>query len=115
MRGVGHDVSVTRACTAILSTITHVVPLVADCPDGALLLDVDLSILGSTPDVFDEYDAGIRLEYEHVPLADYRSARGRILSGFLARPRIYTTDWAHERWDAAARENLKRAIGTLRD
>lgn len=85
----------------------------ADEPEGAdtrLLVDVDLSILGAAPERFDESDAQIRREYAHVPEADFRVGRCRVLRGFLERPRIYATSFFSDRFEAQARENLARAI-----
>jgi len=108
---IGETLSVDRACTAILATIGHALPRDIDSsPDAAILLDVDLAILGADPERFHEYDAGIRMEYGHVPGDIYGPKRRAILKGFLGRERIYLTDWAHERWDAQARSNLAEAI-----
>jgi predicted metal-dependent HD superfamily phosphohydrolase len=55
------------------------------------------------------------MEYGHVPGDIYGPKRREILEGFLARERIYLTDWAHERWDGQARSNLTEAIDALRE
>ena len=81
--------------------------------DTALMLDVDLSILGMPPDVFTEYDAAIRREFEWVPEAQYREGRLRVLSGFLARDRIFRTDAIFENYESQARSNLAQAIEAL--
>ncbi|WP_326523982.1 HD domain-containing protein [Sphingomonas sp.] len=104
--------SVERAVLAIEATIAHVLPE-GDCPDAALLLDIDLSVLGADEEGFDAYDAAIRREYAHVEEAAYRAGRVAILTRFLERHRLYLTDWGHARWEAAARANLSRAIARL--
>lgn len=103
--------SVARAIAAIEATIDHRSP--AGVADAALLLDIDLSILGADEGAFDVYDAGIAAEYAHVPAAAYRSGRAAVLQRFLARERLYVTPWAHERWEQRARRNLERAIARL--
>jgi predicted metal-dependent HD superfamily phosphohydrolase len=40
--------------------------------DAALLVDIDLAILGSPPERFERYERGVRLEYGHVPEKAYR-------------------------------------------
>lgn len=79
--------------------------------DARHFLDCDMAILGAEPNVFDAYDAGIAEEYRgHVPRFLFRLNRKRFLEGLLARERIYLSDWFHQRYDAAARANLRRAI-----
>lgn len=104
--------TLARAATAIRATIDHRVPA-GDCPDAALLLDVDLSVLGGDDAAFAHYDAGIAFEYAHVPAAAYRLGRAGVLRRFLTRERLFLTDWAHRRWDASARRNLGRALAVL--
>lgn len=79
--------------------------------DTRHFLDCDMAILGAESGVFDAYDAGIAEEYRgHVPGFLFRLNRKRFLKGLLARERIYLSDWFHQRYDAAARANLRRAI-----
>jgi predicted metal-dependent HD superfamily phosphohydrolase len=85
----------------------------AETPDEALLLDIDLSILGADDATFDEYDRAIRVEYEWVPDEAYRSARANVLQGFLKRDRIFRTV-AYRQQEAAARRNIERALERLR-
>ncbi|HEY8256087.1 MAG TPA: hypothetical protein VIG08_00360 [Gemmatimonadales bacterium] len=82
---------------------------------GALLCDLDLSILGRDARAFDEYQRRIREEYAWVPEPLFRAARARILSAFLGRERIFLTDYFHDRYEDAARENLQRALSALAD
>jgi len=80
--------------------------------DARHFLVCDMAILGAEPGVFDAYDAGIAEEYRgHVPGFLFRLNRKRFLKGLLARERIYLSDWFHQRYDASARANLRRAIG----
>jgi predicted metal-dependent HD superfamily phosphohydrolase len=51
--------------------------------DAAVLVDVDLSILGAETARFDEYEGQIREEYSWVPGPLYRQSRRQILRGFL--------------------------------
>ena len=84
-------------------------------PDGGdrrNFLDCDMAILGAAPDVFDAYDRAIAEEYRGVvPAWLFRLNRRRFLRGLLRRDRIYLGDFFHARLDAAARDNLRRALG----
>ena len=79
--------------------------------DARHFLDCDMAILGAEPEAFDAYDRGIAEEYHgHIPGFLFRLNRKRFLKGLLARERIYLSDWFHQRYDAQARANLRRAI-----
>ena len=83
-----------------------------DGDDRRNFLDCDMAILGAAPDVFDAYDRAIAEEYRGVvPAWLYRLNRRRFLRGLLRRERIYLGDFFHARLDAAARGNLRRALG----
>ncbi len=82
-------------------------------PDEALLLDIDLSILGQQREVFDGYEEQVRVEFASVPEAIRRARRSRILQQFLERPRIYHTAHFHDALEARARDNLQRSIRQL--
>ncbi|CAM2065413.1 hypothetical protein SCOR_08535 [Sulfidibacter corallicola] len=82
--------------------------------DARLLVDIDLGILGQPPEIYDRYERDIRQEYRLVPGFLFRCKRAEILEGFLARPRIYNTDFFFQRWEKPARDNLTRAIAALR-
>ncbi len=81
--------------------------------DAEIIVDIDLAILGAEPGRFEEYERQIREEYDWVTEEVFRCERGRILAGFLARPRIFRTDYFHERHEARARKNIGRAIQRL--
>jgi predicted metal-dependent HD superfamily phosphohydrolase len=83
--------------------------------DAALLVDVDLSILGQPQDRFWEYEAQIRAEYSWVPLEIFSVKRAEILNGFLARPCIYNTADFFRRLEAQARINLEASVQRLRN
>ena len=85
----------------------------AETQDEALLLDIDLSILGADAAAFDDYDRTIRVEYEWVPEQAYRFARAAVLQGFLKRDRIFQTAVYEER-EAIARSNIERVLERLR-
>ena len=82
-------------------------------PDQALLVDIDLSILGSAEAIFAQYDSDVRKEYAWVPEPDYRSGRAAVLRSFLDRPRIFSTRAFAERYEAHARSNIQRALARV--
>ena len=92
----------------IMSTEKHVP--IRDDFETRMFLDLDLSILGSSPKVYDRYASNIRLEYAFVPSVDYYKRRNEILTRFLEKPSIYMTDYAREQWECQARVNLQNEI-----
>ena len=81
---------------------------------GAILISIDLAILGAEPARYDAYAAAIRQEFIHVPEADYRAGRAKVLSRFAARPVIFPDAVFAARYDRQARENLARELASLR-
>jgi predicted metal-dependent HD superfamily phosphohydrolase len=99
-----------RVRDLVLATKAHEAP--AGDPDAALLLDVDLAILGAAPARFAEYERQVRAEYAHVPEAEFRARRARVLQGFLDRPRIYRTEAFFGALEQRARENLRASASS---
>jgi predicted metal-dependent HD superfamily phosphohydrolase len=81
--------------------------------DAKILVDIDLSILGAPGERFDEYERQIREEYAWVPGLLFRRKRRQILEEFIARPRIFSTDFFAKRHEARARSNLQRSLEKL--
>ena len=80
-------------------------------PDAAHFLDCDMAILGADAARFGAYDAAIAQEYQGaVPGFVFRFNRKRFLKRLLDAPRIFLSDFFHQRLDARARENLRRAL-----
>lgn len=79
-------------------------------PDTRLLVDIDLSILGSPAERFGQYDQDVRKEYTWVPESRYQEARAQVLQSFLDRPRLYHGDHAVALLEAQARINLAAAL-----
>lgn len=116
LQGRADPTLVGDARNLILATASHDVTADMDgelAQDCALFLDMDMSILGAAPDLFDAYDAAIREEFSVIPDAIYRPRRAEVLAGFLAREHLFLTDIYQRSHDTQARDNLKRAISRL--
>jgi predicted metal-dependent HD superfamily phosphohydrolase len=110
------DVSLTFAADMILATAGHQVPLQLSGPqakDCALFLDMDLSVLGADPTVYQAYENGIASEYVPIWGPDaYKAGRKKVLEALLARPRLYFSQ-AFSGLEKPARENLSQALAGL--
>ncbi|ACV25618.1 HD domain-containing protein [Kangiella koreensis] len=81
--------------------------------DKQLIVDIDLTILGASPTVYDQFEENIRKEYRLVPSIIYRKKRKDLLKSFLSKPSIYNLDYFQEKYESAARANLEKAIEIL--
>jgi predicted metal-dependent HD superfamily phosphohydrolase len=104
-------VTVDLVCQLVLCTKTHEP---AGVPDAAVLIDIDLAILGQPAGRFREYERAIRAEYAWVPEAIFAQKRAAILTRFLERPAIYRTEDFRARYESTARENLGASLARLR-
>lgn len=106
-----------RIAAMINATATHQLPLRDEetLNDAALLLDMDLAILGAEPAVFDAYEKAVRSEYGWVEEPMWRAGRADVLKSFLARAHIFYTIKFRDRFEAQARENLGRSLQGLQD
>jgi predicted metal-dependent HD superfamily phosphohydrolase len=111
-RASGLPVDLERVEKLILMTASHGAHEWAD-HDAALFLDSDMAIVGAPAPQFAAYDAAIAVEYAHVPRDAYRAGRRAFLEGLSKKPRIFLTEYFHERLDAQARKNLAAALEWL--
>jgi predicted metal-dependent HD superfamily phosphohydrolase len=85
--GVRQEVA-DRVRRLILATQHAVSPIDLD---EQIMIDVDLSILGSNPERFAEYELQVRQEYAFVPEAVFWSKRRQILQG---QANLWSRAWA---------------------
>jgi len=106
------DIDTARVSDLINLTARHGALTPGDVDrDAALFLDCDMAILASDAATFAAYDRGITAEYRgKVPAWLFKLNRRRFLKALLGKERIFLSDWFHERLDAKARINLRRAV-----
>jgi predicted metal-dependent HD superfamily phosphohydrolase len=103
--------TIDRIRELILATRHKTIP---ESVDTALVVDIDLSILGRDAQAFARYEQQIRLEYNRIPEPAYRMGRCSVLESFLNRAFIYETSFFRERYESQARRNLSRSVARLR-
>jgi predicted metal-dependent HD superfamily phosphohydrolase len=109
--GQGLEHKTSAVAQLILSTLTHFP--IGDAPDCPMFLDLDLSVFGASPEIYEQYSRGIRHEYNYVPDFIYKQARKSVLQKFVGRRPLYFTEPFRDMFEAQARENLKREIAQL--
>jgi predicted metal-dependent HD superfamily phosphohydrolase len=102
--------TVERIRQMILDTRHREEPLAGD---AALMVDVDLAILGQPSDVYTAFAGAIRREYWWVPRERYVAGRGKLLQQFLARATIYHHDFFHAKYEQQARANIAAELQRL--
>ncbi len=100
-----------KAVHQLIITTTHKTPPTDH--DAQLLCDIDLSILGTPPEEYQNYARAIRQEYQWVDDLDYRVGRTQVLQSFLNRPQIFHLSTNRDTLEPQARLNLKNEISTL--
>ena len=79
----------------------------------ALIMDIDISILGSPEPQYIAYCEKIRKEYKWIPGPIYRSKRKEIMNRFLQRKRLYFTDYYYDKLEEIARINIYQEVKRL--
>ena len=94
----------------ILATRHQAIPGLGDAQG---VVDIDLAILGQNEAVYQQFEKDVRSEYRWVRWSRYVKGRSAVLQSFMDRPRVYSTPYFFERYEAAARCNWQRAIAAL--
>jgi predicted metal-dependent HD superfamily phosphohydrolase len=82
-------------------------------PTVDAVVDVDLSILGQTRDVYDHYVFQVRIEHAAATDEQWNLGRSAFLRAMLKRERVFLTEWARARFEGAARANMTRELCLL--
>jgi predicted metal-dependent HD superfamily phosphohydrolase len=80
---------------------------------GALLVSIDLSILGSDPERYSIYSAAVRREYAHVPEPIWRTGRAEVLKRLLAADPLYPDSRFRSELEERARRNMTEELRAL--
>lgn len=102
--------TIGKVQTLILATKSH---QPSPDPDGRVLLDADLAILGADEATYGRYAQAIRAEYAWVSDDLYRSGRRRVLTAFLQRDRLFQTEPLYRVLERPARQNIRRELEQL--
>jgi predicted metal-dependent HD superfamily phosphohydrolase len=105
LKSVGFPVQKIAYCSQlILATKAHTES--ADAGTN-LFTDADLSILGQSPDTYQQYCVQIRKEYAIYPDVLYKPGRIKVIRHFLQMERIFKTEVFFNRFETRAKENLQ--------
>ena len=109
---LGLSVAVRNVIVWLIMATKH--DHIPDDQDQRLIIDIDLASLGGLPEVFDRNTADIRKEYSRVTDEDFKKGRSEFFKNFLnGRPSIYLNESFRNKYEAQARENLRRTMTVL--
>jgi predicted metal-dependent HD superfamily phosphohydrolase len=118
---LANETDAAAVCDMIMATADHLDAKASGelypgfTKDMDLFLDLDLSSLAATWEIFAENLEKIRFEYAWVPEIAFSLGRLKMLRSFLeSGDRLFRLDETRALWDNAARNNLTRCIGELR-
>jgi predicted metal-dependent HD superfamily phosphohydrolase len=80
---------------------------------GALMVSIDLAILGSDPDRYGEYIADVRREYSHVPEPLWRTGRALVLKRLLEADPLFPDPVFRSQLEEQARRNMEAELKAL--
>ena len=105
--------ALTRHKLKLMIESTHLHRPILASSDNQFFLDMDMSILGVSPKIYNGYVRKIRQEYSILPHKQFDIGRKDFLIKFLKRPRIFYTELYFEQFEEQARENMEKELMLL--
>lgn len=104
---------ISRVSDLIKMTEQHTAP--ANDTDAALMMDIDMAILGSSHAHYKKYAAGVEAEYtSHLTQQEYRAGRLAFLEACRKKNRFFITDNFENKYGEQSRRNLAWEEGSLK-
>lgn len=81
--------------------------------DARFMIDMDLGILGESPEAYREYAKNIRKEYAMYPGFLYRKGRKKVLQHFLGMDTLFKTEAFRALYEHQAKANIQSELDQL--
>lgn len=105
------DPGFVDAVSSLILVTTHQRP--PKDPDKQFICDIDLASFGLPWECFMRDSDAVKAEFPGTD-SEYFQAKARFLEAMLARPRIFLTDFFHDRYEQQARENITRLLQDIK-
>jgi pantetheine-phosphate adenylyltransferase len=112
----GLDPAAADEIAELIRATDHSRQPAAEHPLKAVMLSLDLAILGQDEDVYDAYAQVIREQYRHVPDPDYQVRRVQTLTQLHEEAkagRLYRDSYFAAQYNRSAMANMRREIARL--
>lgn len=83
--------------------------------DEAIIADCDLSILGTSPEIYNKYTKNIKKEYSNLRDSYHNKMRFKFLNQLASKDSIYWTEYFKDTYGKQARENIGETLKQLKD
>ena len=113
LTAVGFSESYAYKVYDLILLTTHEKP--CDYIAGQLIMDIDMSILGSPEEQFFDYEKKIRQEYSCYKTDDYIKGRSDFIRALQNKDQIFQTDYFRNKYEEVARANLDKLIFRLQE
>ncbi len=80
---------------------------------GALIVSIDLAILGADPNRYQAYARDVRQEYAHVPEEAWRAGRTAVLKSLMADGPVFADPAFSATLEDQARTNMSDELRSL--
>lgn len=108
---IGVSSTDSKSVSELIMATKH--PFIPTNEEQQYIIDIDLAVLGSSPEKYDQYSEQIEMEYTHIPSFLYKRGRLKVLESFLKQNTIFNTEYFSSKYENMARNNLQREIGRL--
>lgn len=110
----GLDANFCSSIKKLILATKHMNESKVESIDTLVMMDIDLTILGAVPSVYDLYRENIRKEYSWIEKEQFLKGRSQVLKTFLKRQHLYSTDLFRMKFEMQARQNLNRELDEIR-